>query len=388
MEAVSIPRSAVDLEATARASESVRASRYLQTRGPLDFADLGRDVSTALNRVPSQPDPIARMELVEGVRRRLIEWPAAHYGYRASDVNEAVSLLDPILGQFRAAAGVNRFDLNLVAPSGAPLPAVTFRQPTLVDLIENAMRLVTLLPVAAERTAVLRTAAASLERHRAELPAVWLETGQRRVLEALRSEIRIDDAYGKLSADVITRAVRAAAEGNVRAISALQSDLMERDRRLGGTRRDVLASTMAALRAQYDLAALVQLQRDQRTLGAEAVRTYADAVDPALRRFESVRADLREFDRISTTSSKMAALRESIEFVKRRLTESPPPPQVAEAHGLLLTAAYLAGVALQETVDPRLTREMASSVRASAASEALTMFDRGRQAVEAARRKR
>jgi hypothetical protein len=388
VEAVSLPRAAVDLEATTRASESVRAGRYTLTQGPREFAGLSQEVSIALNSVPSRPDPLARVELIEGVLRRLIEWPAAHYGYRARDVNEAVSMLEPILSQFRAAAHVNRIDLSLVAPTSAPLPPITFRQPTLVDLIENAMRLVSVLNVPAERTAVLRTTAASLERHRGDLPAVWLATGQRRVAAALKSEARIDDAYRRLSTDVITGAVRAAADGNVRAISALQSDLTERDRRLGGKRQDVLSSTMAALQTQYDLAARVQLQRDQRTLGAEAVRAYANEVGPALKRFDAVKADLGQFDRISTASPKMSALRDALEFVKRTLAQCPPPPQLAGSHGLLLTAAYLAGVAVQESVDPRLTSEMADGVRASAAAESLAMFDRGRRAIEAARQTR
>jgi hypothetical protein len=141
---------------------------------------------------------------------------------------------------------------------------------------------------------------------------------------------------------------------------------------------------MAALQTQYDLAARVQLQRDRRTMGAEAVRAYADEVEPALKRFDAVKAELRQFDRIATASPKMVGLRDALEFVKRTLAQCPPPPQVADSHGLLLTAAYLAGVAVQESIDPGLTPEMASGVRASAAAESLAMFERGRRAIEAA----
>jgi len=216
VEAVSLPRSAVDLDATAQASESVRGARYIATSGPRDFAELARDVSAALNTVPDQRDALARVAVIEGVRRRLMEWPASHFGYRAADVHEAVTQLDPLLIQYRAAAGVSRVDLSLVAPTATPPAPVVFRRPTLIDLIENAMRLVGVMRVPAERASVLRTTAAALDRHRAELPAVWLATGERRVADALKTTLQTDAAYRDLSAGLIARAMRAAAEGNVR----------------------------------------------------------------------------------------------------------------------------------------------------------------------------
>jgi hypothetical protein len=387
---VTVPRSAVDVDATRHAAESVRAARYTLTRGPREFAEISDEVSAILNTVPSNADPVARVKIVEGARRRLMEWPASHYGYRSSDVNELVSMLDPILGQFRAAAGVNRVDLSLTAPpSAAPPPAVTFRQPTLIDLIENAMRLVPVLNASVDRTAVLRLTADSLARHQSELPGVWFTTGQRRVAAALKSETDLDVAYRKLSTDIISKAARKAGEGDVRAISALRSDLTERDRRLGGQRPDVLVSTMAALMRQFDAAAQVRLSRDRQTVLGDAVRTYANEIQPALKRFDGLERDLRRISEHSdepASSSKMAALREGVELVKRRLAECPPPEAAAQGHGLLVTAAHLAGVAVQETVDPRLSPDTAMNVRAIAATESLAMFDRGRQAIEAALR--
>ena len=193
-----------------------------------------------------------------------MDWPREHYGYRAREISEAIGMLDPMLTQLRVAAGVNRVDLSLVAPMAAPPPPMAVRRPTLVDLLENAMRFVSMLTVPAERTAVLRATADSLARHRADLPAVWFATRQRRVTEALTSETRVDDAYRKLATSLIERAVRAARDGNVPAISALQADLMEQDRRLGRKRQDVVSSTMATLQAQFDAAAYTALIRSRR----------------------------------------------------------------------------------------------------------------------------
>ena len=264
VEAVSLRSSAVDLSATTLAAESARGVRYTLTRGPQEFADFSQEISAVLGAVPLQPTPAARVALVETVRQRLMDWPREHYGYRAREISEAIGMLDPMLTQLRVAAGVNRVDLSLVAPMAAPPPPMAVRRPTLVDLLENAMRFVSMLTVPAERTAVLRATADSLARHRADLPAVWFATRQRRVTEALTSETRVDDAYRKLATSLIERAVRAARDGNVPAISALQADLMEQDRRLGRKRQDVVSSTMATLQEQFDAAAYTALIRSRR----------------------------------------------------------------------------------------------------------------------------
>jgi hypothetical protein len=191
----------------------------------------------------------------------LVEWPAAHHGYRAADINEAISILDPILSQLRAAAGMNDIELSLAALTDAP-PRIAFRQPTLVDLLENAMRFA-LLSAPTLRTMVLRATAESLERHRVRLPAVWLTAGQRRVAEALKNEERVDEAYRKLTTSIMDRAARAVSKGDVRAIASLQTELLTRDRELGGMRDEVVSSTMAVLQLQFAAAARDQLRRER-----------------------------------------------------------------------------------------------------------------------------
>jgi hypothetical protein len=266
---VTIPASAVDLGATARAAESVRAARYATGRGPQEFSELTESVSAILNAVPSEPDAVARVRLVESVKRRLVEWPATHHGYRAADINEAISILDPILSQLRVSAGMNDIELSLAALTDAPLPRMAFRQPTLVDLLENAMRFA-LFAAPALRTMVLRATAESLDRHRTRLPGVWLEAGQRRVAAALKSEARIDEAYRKLSTGLLERAARAVRNGNVRAIAALQAELLARDRELGAMRDEVVSSTMAVLQTQFDAAARHQLLREREGIGGSS----------------------------------------------------------------------------------------------------------------------
>ena len=49
----------------------------------------------------------------------LAAWPAAHHGYRASDVAQLSALLDEAVAELRVAAGLPRVDLTLVA-TGEP----------------------------------------------------------------------------------------------------------------------------------------------------------------------------------------------------------------------------------------------------------------------------
>jgi hypothetical protein len=160
-------------------------------------------------------------------------------------------------------------DLTLSAATPALDVSRPYRIPTLIDLLENAFRVVLLL-TPTQRTTVLRAAGDSMQRHKNELPAVWLATGQRRVADALTSEARLDEAYGKLGRDIAARAARAAARGDVRAIAELQDELAERDRKLGGQRPDMVASATAILKTQGDAAALARLRRDREAMGVQS----------------------------------------------------------------------------------------------------------------------
>jgi hypothetical protein len=267
VEAVSLPASALDLESTTRSAEAARARRYAATRGPNEFDNLLEEVSAVLTAVPSDPDPLGRVQRVEQARRRLLEWPDSHHGYRAGDVHEAVRALDQILNQLRSAAGAPGVDLTLSAPAPRPASIPPYQPPTLLELLENTFRVVLLL-TPTQRTTVLQAAGESMQRHKDDLPAVWFSMGQRHVADALKSEERLDDAYGKLGRDIAARAIRAAAKGDVRAIAELQDELVERDRKLGGQRPDMVASAMAIVKAQADVAALARLRLDREAMGA------------------------------------------------------------------------------------------------------------------------
>src|SRR5688500_4449433 len=119
LQLLSIAESTVDWQLTDRYAEAVRAKHYADTRGEDDFSLLSGEVARALNEVALTSDPARRVALADAARQQLAEWPAAHYGYRASDVAQLSGLLDEVVSELRVAAGQSQFDLKLIGPTVA-----------------------------------------------------------------------------------------------------------------------------------------------------------------------------------------------------------------------------------------------------------------------------
>ena len=118
---VTLPADHVDWTRTDRYTESARYQRYADTRGEEDFERLSSDIARVLNEVAVATDRRHALEIAEGARKALTEWPRAHYGYRQKDVREIVALLDEAISDLRVAAGISTFDLPLVAmPADLP----------------------------------------------------------------------------------------------------------------------------------------------------------------------------------------------------------------------------------------------------------------------------
>src|SRR5262245_60277692 len=94
LQVASVRAALVDWPRTERYSESARYQRYAQTRGEEDFRVLSNQVALALNDVALSSNRQQALAMAEKVRRSVAEWPQSHYGYRANDVREIVSVLD------------------------------------------------------------------------------------------------------------------------------------------------------------------------------------------------------------------------------------------------------------------------------------------------------
>ena len=84
-------------------------------RGEADFSALAGEVAAVLNEIAITNDPGRRLQLALHARRRLDAWPRDHYNYSACDVRRSCQLVDEAISEMRAAAGEQKFDLNLDA---------------------------------------------------------------------------------------------------------------------------------------------------------------------------------------------------------------------------------------------------------------------------------
>jgi hypothetical protein len=117
---VTLPASRIDWERTTRYAESARAERYVATRAEQDYALLTDEVAQALNDVSLARDAPTRLAIVEKARRTLAAWPARHYNYKQAEIRQMLGVLDEAIADLRAAAGLSRFDLSLVAAVDTP----------------------------------------------------------------------------------------------------------------------------------------------------------------------------------------------------------------------------------------------------------------------------
>ena len=90
------------------------------------------EVARALDQLATVPDPQRRLALAEEARRRLLEWSADHFLYRASDIRELAGMFDDVINQLRLAAGqpALTFDSSSAKPPAREplLPAPTRRE--------------------------------------------------------------------------------------------------------------------------------------------------------------------------------------------------------------------------------------------------------------------
>ena len=190
-----VPAGEVDWTRTDRYTESVRAAHYAATRGEADFAAMSAVVARTLSDVAVTPGRAAQLALAERARRQLADWPREHYGYRAEEVRQTLTLLDEVIAGLRAATGQTNFDVAFVANVLPPPPEPVLPPPTLQDTIEQALRLSLLAGPGAERTALATEARTAI----ATAPAApWASDLRARIDRVIETERRIDGRYASL----------------------------------------------------------------------------------------------------------------------------------------------------------------------------------------------
>ena len=375
LQLVTLSASRVDWAKTERYALTARTVHYASTRAEDDFAQFSNQVAAVLTGVAKEPDAKRRLAMAEHARTALAEWPRQHYGYRSSDVQQMLSLLDEVVSDLRAAAGQDTFELNLVSTTPPAAAETLLPPPSTAQLAEELLAASTLAESPAGRTTLLERVVGLIDRAADLLPAAWASRVRTTALGAIRTERATDTAYGKLALATLNRAARHARAADVRALERLRAETLKADAKLGAKRPAELGAMLAAIDAGAESARRLRLARDQWRLLEPVYRSYQRAMRPVLLTLAAAERPLEDIR--SQAGPSPAALRKVINrFYKARpaVRGTNPPAQLASAHALLTSAWDLADNALALRMRAIETGDPARASEASAAAAGALML--------------
>jgi hypothetical protein len=334
---------------------------------------LTAEITQALNDVGLTTDSAKRLAIVERVRKTLADWPKTHFGYKQQEIENMVAILDETIADLRAAAGVERFDLSLVATRG---DASADREPLLPpstsrEVIEQTLTAAALTELAAERVSLLSVALATIDREADKLPNEW-RVGVRQSAEtALADELRIDHHYNDLQARMLGLAAARAKAADVRGVERVVASVRARDKELGGRRPETVAALLAAVAVQLDSARQLRLERDRMALRWPVIQKYQTA-------------SLEDIKALSGSAPEaLASIEQAASAIVQGMSALTPPDEFRSAHGLIVSAANLAASAAQirreAALGGNLTRAWDAS---SAAAGSLMLGTRARAEIQ------
>ncbi len=378
LQLVTIPASAVDWATTDRYTDSARASHYASTRGEAEFATLSGQVAWALNAIPLTNDPRKRLHLAEQARQAVGEWSRTSFGYRARDIADLKALLDEVVSELRVSAGVDRFELNLVANVEPPPPIPLMPAPTLKESIEQVLTAARLSPEPAGRVDLLRSAMVLLDGAQTALPASWVTGMRTRAIAELSAELRLEKSYGDLTATTLAAGNVYAKRADVRGVERLVKKALETDEALGRRRPDVLSALLTALDEKLNAARRLRLARDNWQLRAAAYKAYRRDLAKPLVRVDRAKAALDDIRRLAGPHpSALERADRQLGEASSALARVKPPDDLRSIHTMLTSALQLARSAC------RVRRQAVESGRlavawdaSSAAAGALILLDR------------
>ena len=382
---ISIPSQRVDWPRTESYAESVRAAAYAATRGDTDFIAFSSEVAKTLNEVSQIADPALRLSTAERARQKLADWPASHYGYRITEVREALAVLDEVISQLRVAVGINRFDISLSSPLPAP-PPPPLPPPSDAELVEQFVAAASLAETPAERMGILQTVLRLIDRAVGMLPGEWAERMRAAVSGDLERERKIERAYDELRKTSLETAARLAARGSMSDLEKLRDKVKAEDRRLGGQRPGDVAALLATIDLEAAIAVKTREAQRRWQKRSPEFRRYRRAMDGSFKTFDQAVAALEEVKAMrGPTPAAITPLTKRLAKSARSVTKVRPPEELAPGHALITSAWELADNALRLRADAVSHNSVDVAQRASsAAAGALMLYQRARADQQAA----
>ncbi len=385
---VNISADRIDWDRTDRYAASARATHYVRNQAETDYAVLSNEIGQALNDVTLTTDPAKRLAIAEAARKRLSDWPADHFGYRAGEIRQMLGMLDEAIADLRASTGTpGRFDLSFAAFAD---PATTIVEPLLPpptpkEAIENVLAASRVVDNASERTSLLTSVLAAIDQEKAALPPAWAASTRASVQSAIQAEVRTDRSYRAFTTRYIAIADYRARQADVLGLERLLRGAQQRDRLLGGKRPETVSALIAVIEEKLDAARRLQLARDRYALREPVLTAYRLAIQqpfdllteiaPALESIKSLAGSSpAALAAVERTSARIVALAEAIA----------PPDEVAAAHALLISATQLARNAAQIRKEAAAAGDMTRAWDASsAAAGALMLAGKARADIQA-----
>jgi hypothetical protein len=342
-------------------------------------------VAQALNDVSQTQDASSRLRIVERARRTLAEWPPKHFNYKQAEVRQMLGMLDEAIADLRAAAGLSRFDLSLVAATEAldsrePL----MPRPTAREAIEQTLLAARMTDSSIERVSLLTTALTTLDRDGSALDPGWFTTTRAATRAMIDADLATDRMYQDLTRRYVGLAERRARVADVRGIQRLLGQLPVDDKILGQKRPEAVLGLVAAVQSQLDAAQRLRLARDRWLLKSADYRKYSAAVDPQLVRLQALKPALEDIKSLAgSTPAALSAIENAAAQILRAVSLVLAPEDLRAAHALLVSAAQLADSAARIRREAALSTDLARAWDASsAAAGSLMLTARARGEIE------
>jgi len=360
---LTVPLSRVDEAKTTDYARALRAAQYGVTRGEREYADLTADMARSLAELESSTDRDRRLGIAQVARQRLAGWSTDHFGFKADETRQLVTMFDEVIAQLRVAAGETKFSIDMVANIASTAPTALLPSPDVSQSIDAALTAAQVTPVAAERMALLRSA------QRVSAATAGLDPAlTARVTRSLQAEEMIERQYRALMQDAITRADVAVRHGRASVLQRLIGEVTEPDQKLGARREREMAAFGRRLEIELQLAREQQAAFARWAQVKDQLLAYELRLRPVFDDWVSQRLVLRDV-RTGTTpraSALDAAVRRFVS-IDATLARMRPLPEVRDVHAVLRSAVQMArqGLVLGQRLTVASNAEIARNASAA-----------------------
>ena len=374
LQLVTLPVAKVDWQRTERYSDAARADHYATTRGDEDFAQLSNEVARVLNEIAVSTDRTRAIALAQRAHDVLAKWPQEHYHYRESEVREILLIIDSAIAGLRGEP-VSRFDLALIATSNDVPKEASQGMPSSRLQLTQLVQVAGLVPRAADRISLLHAALSMLEEPESTIPAAEASALRNTITERIEHEQEVDARYARLSQRLSAEATRAAEAARAGDVERVLSRVAPEDRKLGGERPETIQALRATLEARLDDARRLRLLRDQWIVRRNVYRDYQRRVGTQMVQLVKAEPLLDAIRRLDGPApDRLVGLKARLSGGAERLQRLEVPPELKNAHDLLVGAWRFAENAATARYDAVKTGDVSIAWTASSAAAGSLML--------------